>query len=125
MEAQQTTPFSPCSFDFFPGSPDYEGQNNNSEMKSFRFAGAPDGPLPSIPSGDDEDSEHDSEPEITVRKRFVPPKIRQEPKTIKDFPWFCCLASICTFIGGIIFATASHKVKLTLDLYVDSRNKVA
>ena len=47
MEAQQT-PLSPTSFDFYPGTPDTQ---QNSEMKSFRFAGAPDGPLPSIPSG--------------------------------------------------------------------------
>ena len=47
------TPFSPHSFDFYPGSP----QQTNPEMKSFRFAGAPDGPLPSIPSDDESGSE--------------------------------------------------------------------
>ena len=108
MESQQT-PFSPCSFDFYPGSLDDSQQN--SEMKTFRFAGAPDGPLPSIPSGEEGT---DSEPEITIRKRVPSLKLHEKEKTYQDFPWLCCFSSIFCVIGGITFAVASHKVRNTL-----------
>ena len=104
MEAQQT-PFSPCSFDYFPGSPE-----NNSEAKTFRFAGAPDGPLPSIPDESPNDSEHE---EIVVVPRTTNsrmPKIATETKTCKDFPALCLFATAFCTIGSITYAVAIHKV---------------
>ncbi len=51
------TPFSPCSFDYYPGSPTagtgstFNTFQNGKQAQNFRFAPGPDGPLPSIPSG--------------------------------------------------------------------------
>ena len=87
-----------------------ETSQQNSEMKTFRFAGAPDGPLPSIPSGDESGNGSEPETEITIRKRIPPMKIRETKKTYKDFPWLCCFSSIFCVFGGITFAIASHKV---------------
>ena len=103
-----STPFSPCSFDYYPGSPDPQ----RPDRKSFRFAGAPDGPLPEIPSGEEESDpeERDSEPEIVVRRKI--PKFKEtevEPKC-QDFPYFCCFAMICCTLGGITFAVSIHRV---------------
>lgn len=107
----EETPMSPSSFDFFPGSA--EPENPSGEMKTFRFAGAPDGPLPSIPSGGEDDS--DSEPEIfqrneVVRRRKSYPKLQEPKKTCWDFPFLSCFACILSVIGGITFAISSHKV---------------
>ena len=79
-------------------------------MKTFRFAGAPDGPLPSIPSGDESGNDSELETEITIRKRIPPMKIRETKKTYKEFPWLCCFSTIFCVFGGITFAIASHKV---------------
>ena len=105
LNMEPTTPFSPHSFDYYPGSPDPQVP----ERKSFRFAGAPDGPLPDIPSGIEEEST-ESEPEVIVRRRI--PRFKDPPvkPTWADFPYFCCLAMLfCTF-GGVTFAVAIHKV---------------
>lgn len=100
------TPMSPSSFDFYPGSAD-------PEMKTFRFAGAPDGPLPSIPSEAEEDTDEEA-PEIfqqdVVRRRKSYPKIQERKKTCLDFPFLSCFACILSVLGGITFAISSHKV---------------
>ena len=73
---EPNTPFSPCSFDYYPGSPDPQVP----ECKSFRFAGAPDGPLPDIPSEEEESQRSESEggqPEIIVRRRI--PRFKDQP----------------------------------------------
>ena len=100
------TPFSPCSFEFQPGTP------NADQHKSFRFAGAPDGPLPSIPSGED-----DSEPEQEivlrrpVKNRRFSNASKKKSTTWKDFPFLSFFACLLCTIGGIIFAVAIHKVR--------------
>ena len=109
---EPNTPFSPCSFDYYPGSPDPQVP----ERKSFRFAGAPDGPLPDIPSEVEEEEESQrsesegGQPEIIVRRRI--PRFKDQP--VKpgwaDFPYFCCLAMLFCTIGGVTFAVAIHKV---------------
>ena len=104
---EPNTPFSPCSFDYYPGSPDPQVP----ERKSFRFAGAPDGPLPDIPSEDESiQSESEKNPEVIVRRRI--PRFKDQP--VKpgwaDFPYFCCLAMFFCVIGGVTFAVAIHKV---------------
>ena len=112
-ERQQIdTPFSPCSFDFYPGSP--EAFNNPRQV--FRFAGAPDGPLPSIPS-DEESSEEEGLdvvrqriPEATRAKFVNNLRREEEKKTWQDFPFVCLLAAILCTVGGIMYAVAIHKV---------------
>ncbi len=100
---QQQTPFSPHSFQFYPGSP------TTPHEKNFRFAGAPDGPLPSIPS--DQESDEDQEnyflrPSLqTVQKRRP-----SFAKPVKRFPFLTLIASILATFGGIVFAVSSHKV---------------
>ena len=104
------TPFSPCSFEFHSGD-----HNNGEETKvkqTFRFAGAPDGPLPSIPSGE-EDSESESEPEIVLRRKAKTrraPEVPVKKTTWNDFPFLSLVACILCTSGGILFAVAIHKV---------------
>jgi hypothetical protein len=111
-ESSLPTPFSPCSFDYYPGSNDQTSQHTEVKQ-TFRFAPGPDGPLPSIPSGEDSD---ESEPEVIVRKRFPDHqkrsagKVIKEKKTWLDFPFCGLLATLLCTIGGIMFSVAIHKV---------------
>ena len=106
------TPFSPCSFEFQPGSPDPSSQNTRIKQ-SFRFAGAPDGPLPSIPSGEEDDSEDSNEPEIVFRRKLISRPVEKPIKKSlnwKDFPFLSALACFLCVLGGIMYSVAIHSV---------------
>ena len=103
MATDLETPFSPCSFEFQPGSPDPSSQNTRIKQ-SFRFAGAPDGPLPSIPSGEEDDSEDSNEPEIVFRRKLISRPVEKPIKKSlnwKDFPFLSALACFLCVLGGI------------------------
>lgn len=133
------TPFSPCSFDYYPG----QKNNNQIQSNSFRFTRvAPTKPLPSVPYGSpEEDSDFDTEEEEEEEEEQSPMRvvrrrhINARPTTTNNnskkatklsgterfkwllvhFPYGTLLASLLCITGGILFAVEVHTMSdLTL-----------
>ena len=138
-ECAVLTPFSPGSFDYYPGSPVPDPvssvktgsatyQTGFVKQQNFRFAPAPDGPLPSIPSGDESESEPEDFGLRALRGRTgngsLGPRVlnqnRKQPevkRSWKDFRFITLAATAMCSVGGIIFAVHIHKVSSARLLY--------